>query len=592
MGEEQSDEVFESAYELYKEIRDSRGLHLRQGNGRDDVLIEELCNSIGCPDDQIADFLKEEERSAEWLMREFLQLAAPFASMFTDIWHFLSNEQAPNATEDIRIRFGFNDDFTDVELDEFREWAETARKISIGADVAYWSGESLSELFELPKHIEIDGESGHDYANGKPYQLPVIETRHNDDFEKIVRRVRNLFQNIIDAAAKDGEKSSDLNIFEDEYEDQERSLSVNDAASILTDLLPSWKPIFKSHHEVSVENRRKTVEFFQENIQPKIEIERVLDFQKDQTPLDILQLPFWEKRWHTFEIWMTVQTLRALESYNPQVRVTDDRIPIDGRNTAIVADLERIEDHDACVVSELETPYEGEKFESIRPDLSICQTQDLDQESRKVVIEYKQRSTLSASRAEEVAHKYLSGSPEAVGVAMVNYDDKPDIDFPQAAELIGNVRPNSPAVGEYHDLVQEYMREAGLSGPLQHWAVLVDISGSMAGEYSDRGVENALLMLLELMGPSPDVYKFNDGLAQNPQISTADVTDGLGSKGGTGVEAAIEELYREYNVGENLLVVTDMNYHPPDSLPNELENMEECLPQNLSSKLDTLRESS
>lgn len=592
MSGEQSDEIYEGAYELYKEIRDEKGLHLRHDGGRDEILIEELSNSIGCPDDQIAEFLKEEEegRTAEWLMREFFQLAAPFARMFTDIWEFLSNRKAPKATEDLRVRFGFDDDdFTDVELDEFREWAETARKISVGANVAFWSSEALHDLFDFLRYVDLEGQSHSDYRPGEPYELPVIETHHNDDFEKIIRRVRTLFQNIVDSAAENGNADSDRYHYEVESAEQNSLPSPDIAASVLHDLLPGWEFLFENHHEVSKDNRREAVEFFQNTIDPKIELEGIIGFQKYQSPLDILRLPFWKHRWHTYEIWMTVQTLRALDSYDPQVNDEDGRIPIDGRDTAIVADLERIQNHDACVVSELETPHEMDQWESMRPDLSICRTRALDKESRAIVIEYKQRSPLRISHINEVTEKYLTGASEAVGLVVVNYDDTPDVELPEEAELIANVRPNSPTVAEYRNLVQELMIEANLFDSLQRWTVLVDVSGSMNDKYLNQNVKEALLNLLELMAPSPRVYKFNEGITQNPQITVDEINAGLQTSGRTDVETAIEELYEEHESTKNLLIVTDKNYPSPSSLPEELETKEECFPQDLSAKLDKLR---
>lgn len=594
MSEDQPNEIFENAYELYQEIREDRGLHLRHEGGRDDILIEELSNSIGCPDDQIAEFLKEkgENRTAEWLMKEFLQLAAPFARMFADIWEFLSNQKAPKATEDLRVRFGFDDDdndFTDVNLEEFREWAKTARKISAGANVAYWSDEALDDLFVFLKHVDLEGKIYSDYRPGAPYELPIIETHHNDDFEEITRRVRALFQNIIDTATENGSANSDSYHFEIESEELNSLPSPDFAASLLHDLLPAWEFLFENHHEVSDDNRREAVDFFRDTIKPKIELRGIIDFQKYQSPLDILRLPFWEHRWHTYEIWMTVQTLRALDSYDPQVNDEDGRVPIDGQDTAIVADLERIQNHDACVVSELETPHEMDQWESMRPDLSICRTQELDKESRAVVIEYKQRSPLSTSHVNEVTEKYLTGAPEAVGLVMVNYDDTPDVELPEEAELIANVRPNSPTVAEYRDLVQEFMLEADLFDPLQQWTVLVDVSGSMRDRYTNQDVKDALLDLLELMAPSPRVYKFNQGITRNPQVTVDEINAGLRPSGGTDVEAAIEELYEEYESTGNLLIVTDMDDQYPSSLPEEVENKEECFPRNLPAKLDKLR---
>src|SRR5262245_37434180 len=115
--------------DLYREIR-SRGLHLRRGVGRDDALYAELCQHLNCPASQnLSSFLRQSELSAEVLLRAFLLVAEPFGQMFQDIWNYLAASAAPKATESIRIRFGFEEDGVTTDLNEFREWATTAKRV-------------------------------------------------------------------------------------------------------------------------------------------------------------------------------------------------------------------------------------------------------------------------------------------------------------------------------------------------------------------------------------------------------------------------------------------------------------------------------
>ena len=511
--------------------------------------------------------------------------------MFTEIWDFLSSEKAPRVTEDIRVRFGFDeDDVTEVDMEQFREWAETARNIRAGTSVAYWSDEAVNELFELKNCVEVKNKHGSGYRRGEAYKLPFIETRHSDDFEDYVRQIRNLFQQIIDEQAKkDDSHNSAFGV-----EDSEMP-SVK-----LSDLLPGWESIFKSHHLVSEEDRRQAEQYFREHIEPKLEMENIDVYLNYQSPLEILRLPFWEKRWHTYEIWMTVQTIKALEDYDPQVRIDDGRIPIDGRDEAVVADLERTKDCEACVVSELRTPYETEEREAIQPDLSICRmqelneesrpisTEQLDKESRVVIIEYKQHERLSPTDAEEIAESYLGGSPEAVGLVMVNYDEGADVDFPDKAELIGNVRPGSLGVRKYHETIQELIKDVEQLEPLRQWTVLLDVSGSMNGVYMEQDVKDDLLKLFDIGAMSLDVYKFTEGLTEDPQVSRNDVKTGLRTTNGTDAEAAIKKLCDRHDEPENLLVITDLDDISSDPIPKEPENIEICEPRDLSSKLASL----
>ncbi len=58
--------------ELYREIK-RRGLELRRGNGRDDALLEALTKRLGCPDDQLQEFLDASLLTGE----EFLSATYP-----------------------------------------------------------------------------------------------------------------------------------------------------------------------------------------------------------------------------------------------------------------------------------------------------------------------------------------------------------------------------------------------------------------------------------------------------------------------------------------------------------------------------------
>jgi hypothetical protein len=81
--------IIETAFELYAELK-RRGLHLRQhGNGRDGSLLRELCDAVGCPDDQLQLYLQDTPLPAAELLQAFVDAAAPFARMYQEIWAYL-----------------------------------------------------------------------------------------------------------------------------------------------------------------------------------------------------------------------------------------------------------------------------------------------------------------------------------------------------------------------------------------------------------------------------------------------------------------------------------------------------------------------
>jgi hypothetical protein len=142
----------ETASELYREIK-RRGLHLRDENGRDSALLQELGGKIGCPDTRLQKFLDASDFSAEFFLRIFLQLVAPFARMFQEIWDYLNREGAPKATETIAVRFGFEDskDTCSIDLDQFRRYVETAQHVIAAVTTRIWPYKALHGLFGVAK---------------------------------------------------------------------------------------------------------------------------------------------------------------------------------------------------------------------------------------------------------------------------------------------------------------------------------------------------------------------------------------------------------------------------------------------------------
>ena len=163
---------------------------------------------------------------------------------------------------------------------------------------------------------------------------------------------------------------------------------------------------------------------------------------------------------------------------------------------------------------------------------------------------------------------------------MVNYDAPTDVAFPDDAQLIGNVRPGSPRVEDYHNELKQYTEELDLFRSLQTWTLLLDVSGSMGDIYTNRDIKDALLKLVEQPEPDTEMYTFNAGLTDDPRISAAEIKSGLSTHNGTNVTAAIEEVVEEADP-ENLLVVTDQDDVPLESFRDDLETIETCAAEDL-----------
>lgn len=565
MAEKESELVFDDALELYREFRGEsrrKGLDLKEKDGdseygRDYDFYDELHDQLGCGDQSIAEYLKNNDVSAGRFFRNFLEVIAPFAEMYADIWRFLAAAESTNMTEDVRIRFGDDDDdFTDIDLDEFRKQVRTAHQISRQVTVSYWSDKAIYELFELAKRVNPDSSIDTGYSRGEPYQLPHIESSGNDEFERILERIRDLFQGEIDEKADDVPQPG---IDDTDYYNTS-SPQIN-----LSDLLPAWEPIFHTYGQVGQSGREEFVEYFKQHIQPELTTEEMIESVTVEWLIDILQMPFWEYRWHTYEIWMNVQTIKALEEYRPKLLIEDGRIPIDGGDQSVTAKLEAVREPEAYVVSELETDFRGDDKERIRPDMSICKLErgdgdsgtvtadTFDRNSRVLVSEYKQHRKLSKSHAEDRAKWYTEGAPESVGFVLTNYDDSVDVDFPDDGTLLGNVRPNTENIETYRNVIAKKLGEVDYFETARDWTLLLDVSNSMSGVYDIKEVWEPLADLAGIF----DTYSFTNELTSPASVSPKDIRDGLETTNGTDVERSVRELRANHETENNLLLLTD-----------------------------------
>jgi len=482
--------VLETGADVYREIK-RRGLHLRHVNGRDNALLRELGARLGCPDRALARFLESTPISAADFLRAFVSVTEPFSAMFYEIWEYLSINAAPRAQETIRVRFGQQGERIDVSLEEFREWALTSRRVV---------QEQLHEVWSLPAihGLFVVSEPFWSQAGRVPSwePLPPLISGIGDDFERLVGRAYRLFSSAVSAHGEHEKQQSRKRALCELHESLEVDRLRLTQAGEIADLLPVWRWIFLHHTEIEAPRRSAAVRAFSERVEPELRTETTAVSARVYESLDILQLPFWRHRWHTYEIWVTITTLRALEPFRPLPRVVRDRIRLDGTKAEIIARLQSQDYRDACVMTQLETPFVQGRRQAIRPDVSVCFDTKRNPSSRALVIEAKQHQALAPAVMSRVARRYLDGSPRARGVILVNYDSVAWVK-PRAGniELITDMRPGTSAVDIFRSRVCDWTIASGLIPKFARIMVLLDVSESMKIPYRFPGTQLALSAL-------------------------------------------------------------------------------------------------
>lgn len=585
----------ERADELYRAIK-SRGLELRRGEGRDDVLYDELRDSLGCPDDgrKLQDFLDASDLTAETFLRAFLKLVAPFAAMFQDIWDYLGEHHAPTATESISVRFGFEDP-VDIDLDQFREISQSARRVLASVDAEVWTEDTLRALFLVGRVLRPLRASGDGpyakrgrYSPGEPYPLPEVQMGQHP-FDRAVGRVRAAFQTIIDDAVQE-RSGQDARRLSDGAERGTDDLQRSKGSIWLTDLLPTWYPVFVDLDEFEAPAKDEALRVFREEVEPCIEAEAVQRVVDVHELLDILNLPFWKHRWHTYEVWATVQALKALDAFQPVLRVEQGHLPIDGHGSAVVADLTTHRHPGACVAVQVQTPHVRPGRTAIRPDLRVCFADPDEGGETAAVVEFKQQHSPSKTGFESIAVDYTDGCPKSGGTVIANYDEPGlALSLPPGAVYVEGVRPNQEdAVRQFQEAILAALGDAGFAPPASPTTVLFDVSLSMRGCYDSPRTQSILKMIKE--APHVTVLQFADGLVDEQNLPTDPLDRLVARFSSTNLDRALRELEHRSGLPARLLVVTDGGYSHarPDHWFGRIDDVQEVHPEDLEDALDWL----
>lgn len=560
------DAVLETAYELHREIG-RRGLELRRGNGRDDAMLRALAVALQVSDAKFSAALKRSGTTAEDYLRAFLGVSAPFARMFIEIWDFLGRHFAPAAGETITVRFGKNAQSTVVDLEQFRVYAESARLVALSSTYFVWRRDELHMLFGLRQECFSNVKwrpLSPRYEPSQPYALPPFAARTEQD--EIGKRIHSALQAAIDFAA-----STDISLARVGYTDPvptdgaDGSNEMEERKAIgrlLHDLVPGWFPVLSEWRHIPDAAKQKAQEYFEQVIKPKLPTHKYNAAQLVREALDLLELPFWRHRWHTYEIWASVATLQALEPNGIRPLVKDGRLAIDASAPAVIAEIGTPPRGYASVQSETRIATPSRK---VRPDLRISSDNPPTNSGTAVIVEFKQRKQLTEKHVRDVLTWYREACGPEGGVVMVNYDDASELEYttwPDRCALIRNVHPgNANAVQRFSDAVLGLARRAGIAPDRRY--VLFDLSASMqpALESTDKARLAAVLS-----DPDVEVYGFHAGLASDKPLNS--LGDLLHFGGSTDLARAVAELKKLFDsqgrrFPDRITVITDGEYDTP-----------------------------
>jgi hypothetical protein len=333
-------------------------------------------------------------------------------------------------------------------------------------------------------------------------------------------------------------------------------------------------------------SKQKAADYFDQRIAPKLQTTVGSAWRSTLEALDILDLPFWRHRWHTYEVWAAVKALEALDDFHPVPVVTGGHIALDATSPALIAKLAASQTVFAHVQGETKLLHPLGKRKAIKPDLRFSVDTAVTNNGTIAIVEFKQRRQLDIAHVSEVLSAYSLGVGLRGGVVLINYDAAPVVAVPLGCVLLGEVHPGRPdRVSEYQSALKNCFAGASILPQPRKRFVLLDVSGSMGSEYSSISAQRGLKRLVAL--PWVKVFSFNDGLADGGDLKS---DTSIATGGNTQLGAALEQLFSLPDTGipERLLVVTDGGHDHPNALLGQCGDHLECRPEELEMHLDWL----
>jgi len=473
-------EPLRTAVDVYRSLRNEGLMLRRDGTGRDDVLWRELVVSLGFGPDitDLPSALEEGATSVEEFVRAFLACFEPFAMMMADICAFMERHEARRAYHSLVISYQFSEDDTAVSftLSHFQDFWRSYHTILERAVFRLWSlWELRSYVDDLAKHVDaypdtptetksrIQWKPGHSVPTEFQSYRYVLAHAH------ILHGLWESLQQSLGWAAEgsptpsspfltnNGRPPRDADRI---FQYQELSLhppTENELAELQELLAAAHQHLARTHWLVSggvkSPSFSETYDYSEPNSLDVIlghygdlpTQERLVESLAEEIH-SILRLPAWRHRWQLYQVWVGLFVLDVLreQGLDFAVHAPDGKLELYEHHPAHIADLRGCKSF-VSYWAELQTAVPGDTgaVQSIRPDYRLVRSPFTMPESTILLVEAKQRLSMTSTELEKLHKRYRAGCPNGA-LLFVNYDDfslSDDLVGLDSADFVSRCRP-------------------------------------------------------------------------------------------------------------------------------------------------------
>ncbi len=595
--------VIEDAYILYKKILES-GFDPRRKFGRDNKFYLKLKKEINCPINKGMDsFLKLRKVSAAEFITAFFRVSEPFSEMYKYIYKTMHKHHTSQGSESIKIKF--EDSIgkeCEIDFSDFEDFSKTYATLYQIIRIRNWSRDDFRCLHEFFNKLRINLPEEIEFRHVLNESFMIIPPVHSG-IERLDNALEIVYSLFDETAKAIKEVNKPLSDFDTDMSLDEFGCSfkrIYHPGFILSDPTFTFEifPSLVAHYNslmgqiIKVELTELLVEealdYFEELLK------KVSTITKDNNVMieifeKVLNLPFWKYRWYVYEIWTTCIVIGSLDGYNLKLCAgTDGVLPLIRGKESKVAKFKDDKSEEFTILAQARTTILGiPGRKEIMPDLRIVKYPYKEPQNTYLIIECKQRRSMQVSDLQRNIFLYEHGAPKSLKNIFVNYDIFPKLSAKfKRTEVISEFQPrNITGVKKFENSIKNLLISNKIMPPQGKKinVVLMDVSGSMSGHYSDGRI---LFDLEKLKNQNPDMklFCFNNDLCSELSVGK-DLLNNINKniRGGTDLEKALRMLHIKNPEYRKVLVLTDGGF---SEVPEDLSNIFElfqCWPNQIFS---------
>lgn len=469
--------------ELWEEIEGKRNFDEK---GYDLELAKKLKKRLDLPTNKlIMTGIKDKSIQIEDFIKAFFEISEPFVDMMSDLLSMFQEIGAKQTDTNLNIKFNFDEGKKSLKLDleEFKSYREKIVEIN---KICTVRNVDFKDLFELKKKLNsyLLQKYYLEYANEgtieewcktyKQNEWPELDPSINNikdtgEFKDLISEIFDIWTYIVGEIRRIKKNPKDNIVGVDSVSSNLNMLDLEDWPSqflytldqIINDKSLSENGAFIAELKAFLNT---------------LPMKQITKKEKLKQLKEFLKLPFWDKRYELYSVWVFREIYEATKKYNLEIHLDGDTLSFPFKETHLATI--HCEDNEIFIFSEKKTPLVNPKpigesrQNNIQPDYSFFLNSKEDISSSILEIECKQYKKPSNKNFASALIDYSNGRPKA-DVYVVNYGRISNVWLFKAVDklikknslssnktrcfCLGDLRPNNNQK-EFEDIIQNKIK--------------------------------------------------------------------------------------------------------------------------------------